>query len=68
MSNLQEKIKVELVFEHKKSYGVDRFYPSNEDANFICELMDRDTVTLDLLKKMKAHGWPVQINYQPFDL
>ncbi len=59
---------MDLEFSHRKSYGNDRFYPENPDAVFIVELMKVASLTLETLKKMKAHGWDVKITYQPFDL
>jgi len=59
---------VNLEFEHKRNYGQDRFYPANEEAKFITELMKATSLTLETLKKMKQHGWDVKIIYQPFDL
>ena len=59
---------MDLEFEHKKNYGRDRFYPMNEEATFIVELMNVTSLSLDNLKKMKQHGWNVKIIYQPFDL
>ena len=59
---------MKLEFTHKTAYGRDRFYPANPDAEFILSLMSMNTVSLELLKKMKEHGWDVKISYQPFDL
>ena len=57
-----------LEFEHRKGYGHDRFYPINDEAIFIAELMKVASMTLDTLKKMKQFGWEVKIIYQPFEL
>ena len=59
---------MDLEFEHKKNYGQDRFYPANEDAIFMAELMKVTSMTLESLKMMKKHGWNVKIVYHPFEL
>lgn len=53
---------------HKKIYGQDRFYPSNENAKTICELMGRETLTHDQLKLCKKTGWEVEIKTEAFKL
>ncbi len=59
---------MKFIFQHKRAYGVDRFYPLNPDAEFLLQLMEVKTVSLATLKLMKENGWDVEINYEKFKL
>jgi len=59
---------LKLEFIQRRTYGQDRFYPKNEDAKFLLNLMDRQTVRLDQLRAMKAHGWEIEITFDVIQL
>jgi len=59
---------MDLEYTHKTTYGTERFYPANENAIFLAKLMKLQTMSLEILKDMKAFGWNVKVNYNPFEL
>jgi hypothetical protein len=66
MSNNNKTIK--LHFQTRTQYGKQRFYPMNEEARFILELMEVKSVSLDYLKRMKDHGWEIEIEQEKIEI
>jgi hypothetical protein len=58
------KIEVEI---HQK-YGKPRFYPANNEAQFIAKLLDKPTLTAAQLELCDGYGWDVEIKSPKYDL
>jgi hypothetical protein len=59
---------MKLQFQHKRHYGKDMFYPLNNDAKFLLQLMKVSTVKYELLKEMKAYGWEISVEAQKIEI
>ena len=49
-----------IEFFSKKIYGSEFFYPCSPDAQTICKLIKKPTLTLEHLKICKDAGWNVK--------
>lgn len=47
-------------FIAKKVYGTEYYYPVSNDAEALCKLIKRPTLTRDQLKICKGAGWVVK--------
>lgn len=59
---------MEIEVRIKRSYGNELFYPVNDDAKLLCELIGTTTITKDKLKKIREHGWDVKIKQEEYQL
>lgn len=53
---------------HRVVFGQNRFYPANETAISLCDLMEMKSFTEKHLKKCKKAGWEVLIVTEAFNL
>jgi len=59
---------VKLLLYAKDVYGKTRYYPINETAKTICNLMNKKTFSRDHLKLCDQAGWEVDVQYPEFAL
>lgn len=59
-------MKIEVV--HNVLYGKNRFYPNNDDAKTLCDLMKTKSFTEEHLKRCKKAGWEVTVITKQFNL
>lgn len=52
----------------KKIYGREKFYPSNDNAQTLCDLLHSITLTKDQLKYLKDRGWKIIIKTEEYKL
>ncbi len=52
----------------KKVYGNELFYPQDDNAKSVCQLMKVRTFTKDQLKFCKDSGWKVTISTEEYKL
>lgn len=56
-----------LVFA-KDVYGKTRYYPLNDPAKVICNLMKKKTLSKNHLKICDEAGWSVDVQYPEFSI
>lgn len=49
-------------------YGRDIFYPDNNNAQLLCQLLGSKSLTKDQLKLCKQGGWQVIIKTKEYEL
>ncbi len=59
-------MKVEIL--HKRIYGQDRFYPKNKNAEAVCKILGRKSLTHHQLTIGKKAGWEIVITTEQFKL
>jgi hypothetical protein len=57
-------LKIEIA--RKVAYGMERFYPINEDAKFLLNLIGRPSFTRRQLKLINEKGWEIIIKAPQF--
>jgi len=58
-------MKIEIV--RKVAYGMERFYPLNNDAKFLTEIVGRPSLTRRQLKLIKEWGWEIVLKTPEYD-
>lgn len=57
---------MDFEFEHEKSYGQDRFYPVNENAKRLLNIMGKKGIGAKTFSEIQKSGWNVLIRYKAF--
>jgi hypothetical protein len=68
MTTITNQVAITIEVLHKRVYGQNRFYPVNENAKCICDIVGCQTLTKDQLKRCKAAGWEIVIKTDVFNL
>jgi len=55
---------MEMVVERKEHYGIVRFYPVNNTAQKLADLMGRMTFDIGHLKRIKEIGFHVEVKQE----
>ncbi len=59
---------MQLEFLRKMEYGNERFYPLNDDAKFVAQLMEQKSLTKDNVKACVDHGWEVIVKLPDYKI
>lgn len=65
MNITENRPKIEVML--RKVYGNERFYPVNEDAQVVTELMKVQTLTKEQLRFCKDKGWHVVVRTEEYN-
>jgi hypothetical protein len=66
LSIQSQKPTIEVALRH--GYGNERFYPINEDAKLLCNLLNSVTLTKKQIKLCRDGGWKTVIQLEDYNL
>jgi hypothetical protein len=58
-------VKIEVF--RKVAYGKERFYPLNDDAKFMTDVIGRPSLTRRQLNLFKVRGWEITLKTPQYD-